>query len=297
MHLWRPTSTSTGSSTQNQVLAAPVVRTEVPWAMTPDTANTYAAGAVVTANEDPVIVDDSVTISDTKTSQPIFTIDVTDADTTDLVAVTSGFSVMKTTGSSLFSVRRLLECRKLSTDYHCHRPLRRHRHLNNYSHRYEYSPAYELWLKAGSASTLNHDVTAVESMTITCSDGTDQITSSYKVDISDAAPVLTNFAGTSGPLGDLSPFTVTDQDDAISCSINAPESAKFGITKVDTATGAQHVVTLFSDVILMMMMIVIYTAAAAAFDDDVIVMMMMMSRRRRRRWMLMMVRRRWVNFC
>ncbi|KAH3879640.1 hypothetical protein DPMN_003546 [Dreissena polymorpha] len=107
-------------------------------------------------------------------------------------------------------------------------------------------------------------------MTITCSDGTDQITSSYKVDISDAAPVLTNFAGTSGPRGDLSPFTVTDQDDAISCSINAPESAKFGITKVDTATGAQHVVTLFSDVILMMMMIVIYTAAAAAYDDDVI---------------------------
>ncbi|KAH3895734.1 hypothetical protein DPMN_019899 [Dreissena polymorpha] len=100
-------------------------------------------------------------------------------------------------------------------------------------------------------NTLNHDATAVESMTITCSDGTDQITSSYKVDISDA-------------------FTVTDQDDAISCSINAPESAKFGITKVDTATGAQHVVTLFSDVILMMMMIVIYTAAAAAYDDDVI---------------------------
>ncbi|KAH3879081.1 hypothetical protein DPMN_002982 [Dreissena polymorpha] len=40
--------------------------------------------------------------------------------------------------------------------------------------------------------------------------------------------------------------------------------------RVDTATGAQHVVTLFSDVILMMMMIVIYTAAAAAYDDDVI---------------------------
>lgn len=56
------------------------------------------------SDEDPVIVDDSVTISDTKTSQPIFTIDVTDADTTDLVAVTSGFSVMKTAGSSLFSV-------------------------------------------------------------------------------------------------------------------------------------------------------------------------------------------------
>ncbi|KAH3878276.1 hypothetical protein DPMN_002164 [Dreissena polymorpha] len=104
---------------------------------------------------------------------------------------------------------------------------------------------YELWLKAGSASTLNHDATAAESMTITCSDGTDQITSSYKVDFSDA-------------------------DDAISCSINAPEIAKFGITKVDTATGAQHVVTLFSDIILMMMMIVIYTAAAAAYDDDVI---------------------------
>ncbi|XP_052278202.1 uncharacterized protein LOC127876769 [Dreissena polymorpha] len=99
-----PPSVAAGSSTQNQVLAAPVVGTEVPWAMTPDTANTYAAGAVVTANEDPVIVDDSVTISDTKTSQPIFTIDVTDADTTDLVAVTSGFSVMKTAGSSLFSV-------------------------------------------------------------------------------------------------------------------------------------------------------------------------------------------------
>jgi len=97
------------------------------------------------------------------------------------------------------------------------------------------------------------------------------------------APVLTNFAGTSGPLGDLSPvgtsvhqFTVTDQDDAISCSINAPESAKFGITKVNTATGSQRkfgdVITLmcrrryvslvtvirkFSGVILMMMMIVI----------------------------------------
>ncbi|KAH3895929.1 hypothetical protein DPMN_020098 [Dreissena polymorpha] len=237
-----PPSVAAGSSTQNQVLAAPVVGTEVPWAMTPDTANTYAAGAVVTA----IIVDDSVTISDTKTSQPIFTIDVTDAGTTDLVEVTSGFSVMKTAGSSLFSVVKTA------------------------------TGSYELWLKAGSASTLNHDVTAVESMTITCSDGTDQITSSYKVDISDAtrqinlAPVLTNFAGTSGPLGDLSPFTVTDQDDAISCSINAPESAKFGITKVDTATGAQHVVTLFSDVILMMMMIVIYTAAAAAYDDDVI---------------------------
>ncbi|KAH3879229.1 hypothetical protein DPMN_003132 [Dreissena polymorpha] len=84
-----------------------------------------------------------------------------------------------------------------------------------------------------------------------------------------------------------SDFTVTDQDDAISCSINAPESAKFGITTVDTATG-------FSDVILMMMMIVIYTAAAAAYDDDVIVMMMMMMmmmsrRRRRRRWMLMLM--------
>ncbi|KAH3737059.1 hypothetical protein DPMN_043635 [Dreissena polymorpha] len=56
------------------------------------------------SDEDPVIVDDSVTISDTKTSQPIFTIDVWDADTTDLVAVTSGFSVTKTAGSSLFSV-------------------------------------------------------------------------------------------------------------------------------------------------------------------------------------------------
>ncbi|KAH3859590.1 hypothetical protein DPMN_102407 [Dreissena polymorpha] len=83
-------------------------------------------------------------------------------------------------------------------------------------------------------------------MTIMCSDGTDQITSSYKVDISDVVSVLTNFAGTSGPLGDLLPvgtsvhqFTATDQDDAISCSINAPEGAKFGITKVDTATGAQ----------------------------------------------------------
>ncbi|KAH3897850.1 hypothetical protein DPMN_022046 [Dreissena polymorpha] len=306
MHLWRPTSTSSYELIAQQTFTAAVglntplstgtVEVEIDdvigwytsgaggpgrWdgSSLGDDANTYAAGAVVTANEDPVIVDDSVTISDTKTSQPIFTIDVTDADTTDLVAVTSGFSVMKTAGSSLFSVRRLLECRKLSTDYHCHRPLRRHRHRNNYSHRYEYT--YELWLKAGSASTLNHDVTAVESMTITCSDGTDQITSSYKVDISDA-------------------FTVTDQDDAISCSINAPESAKFGITKVDTATGAQHVVTLFSDVILMMMMIVIYTAAAAAYDDDVIVMMMMMMmsrrRRRRRRWMLMMMRR-WMNFC
>ncbi|KAH3894836.1 hypothetical protein DPMN_018995 [Dreissena polymorpha] len=45
---------------------------------------------------------------------------------------------------------------------------------------------YELWLKA---STLNHDVTAEKSMTITCSDGTDQITSSYKVDISDAIEI------------------------------------------------------------------------------------------------------------
>jgi len=68
--------------------------------------------------------------------------------------------------------------------------------------------------------------------------------------------VLTNFAGTSGPLGDLLPvgtsvhqFTATDQDDAISCSINAPEGAKFGITKVDTATGAQPK---FGDVITWM---------------------------------------------
>ncbi|KAH3883654.1 hypothetical protein DPMN_019897 [Dreissena polymorpha] len=44
-------SVAAGSSTQNQVLAAPVVGTEVPWAMTPDTANTYAAGAVVTASK------------------------------------------------------------------------------------------------------------------------------------------------------------------------------------------------------------------------------------------------------
>ncbi|KAH3896699.1 hypothetical protein DPMN_020878 [Dreissena polymorpha] len=107
--------------------------------------------------------------------------------------------------------------------------------------------AYELWLKAGSASTLSHDVTAAVAMTITCSDGTDQITSSYNVDIFDAVPVPTNFAGTSGPLGDLSlvgtsvhQFTITDQDDAISFSINAQEVAKFGITKVDTATGAQR---------------------------------------------------------
>ncbi|XP_052260897.1 mucin-5AC-like [Dreissena polymorpha] len=299
-----PPSVAAGSSTQNQVLAAPVVGTEVPWAMTPDTANTYAAGAVVTAHEDPVIVDDSVTISDTKTSQPIFTIDVTDANTTDLVAVTSGFSVMKTAGSSLFSVV------KTATGY----DIRSGASLSAGSYpltitatdrcgdtatgtitvtvtntapvfvpvslltvhptpisdvtttarslyafdvtdtnpitctvdntKFEIKTvgsAYELWLKAGSASTLNHDVTAVESMTITCSDRTDQITSSYKV------PVLTNFAGTSGPLGDLSPvgtsvhqFTVTDQDDAISCSINAQESAKFGITKLDTATGAQR---------------------------------------------------------
>ncbi|KAH3894799.1 hypothetical protein DPMN_018958 [Dreissena polymorpha] len=241
----------------NQVLAAPVVGTEVPWAMTPDTANTYAAGAVVTA----IIVDDSVTISDTKTSQPIFTIDVTDADTTDLVAVTSGFSVMKTAGSSLFSV--------VKTATGCTYPLNITA-TDRCGDTATGTITVTVTNTAESASTLNHDVTAVESMTITCSDGTDQITSSYKVDISDAAPVLTNFAGTSGPLGDLSPFTVTDQDDAISCSINAPESAKFGITKVDTATGAQHVVTLFSDVIFMMMMIVIYTAAAAAYDDDVI---------------------------
>ncbi|KAH3898628.1 hypothetical protein DPMN_022865 [Dreissena polymorpha] len=46
-----PPSVAAGSSTQNQVLAAPVVGTEVPWAMTPDTANTYAAGAVVTASK------------------------------------------------------------------------------------------------------------------------------------------------------------------------------------------------------------------------------------------------------
>ncbi|XP_052259125.1 uncharacterized protein LOC127863594 isoform X5 [Dreissena polymorpha] len=107
--------------------------------------------------------------------------------------------------------------------------------------------SHEVGLPAGSASTLSHDVTAAVAMTITCSDGTDQITSSYNVDIFDAVPVLTNFAGTSGPLGDLSPvgtsvqqFTITDQDDAISCSINAQEVAKFGITKVDTATGAQR---------------------------------------------------------
>jgi len=52
-----------------------------------------------------------------------------------------------------------------------------------------FTAAYELWLKAGSASSLNHDVTTEESMTIMCSDGTDQITSSYKVDISDAVCV------------------------------------------------------------------------------------------------------------
>ncbi|XP_052260491.1 serine-rich adhesin for platelets-like [Dreissena polymorpha] len=202
-------------------------------------------------DEDPVIVDDSVTISDTKTSQPIFTIDVTDADTTDLVAVTSGFSVMKTAGSSLFSVV------KTATGY----DIRSGASLSAGSYplnitatdrcgdtatgtitvtvtntapvfvpvslltvhptpisdvtttarslyafdatdsnpitctvdntKFEIKTlgsAYGLWLKAESASTLNHDVTAVESMTITCSDGTDQITSSYKVDISDAAP-------------------------------------------------------------------------------------------------------------
>ncbi|KAH3894824.1 hypothetical protein DPMN_018983 [Dreissena polymorpha] len=71
--------------------------------------------------------------------------------------------------------------------------------------------AYELWLKAGSASTLSHNVTAAVAMTITCSDGTDQITSSYNVDIFDAVPVLTNFAGTSGPLGDLSPVGTSVQ--------------------------------------------------------------------------------------
>ncbi|KAH3896461.1 hypothetical protein DPMN_020638 [Dreissena polymorpha] len=322
----------------NQVLAAPVVGTEVPWAMTPDTANTYAAGAVVTA----IIVDDSVTISDTKTSQPIFTIDVTDADTTDLVAVTSGFSVMKTAGSSLFSVVKTAtgydirsgaslsagsysltitatdRCGDTSTgtitvtvtntapvfvpvslltvhptpisdatttarslyafDITDTNPITCTVDNTKFEIK-TVGSAYELWLKAGSASTLNHDATAVESMTITCSDGTDQITSSYKVDISDAGragrgdcDIEVVYSSSRCEANGImkKSFTVTDQDDAISCSINAPESAKFGITKVDTATGAQHVVTLFSDVILMMMMIVIYTAAAAAYDDDVI---------------------------
>ncbi|KAH3740159.1 hypothetical protein DPMN_046854 [Dreissena polymorpha] len=55
------------------------------------------------SDEDPVFVDDSVTISDTKTSQPIFTIDGTDVDTTDLGAVNSGLSVTKTAGSSISS--------------------------------------------------------------------------------------------------------------------------------------------------------------------------------------------------
>ncbi|KAH3690530.1 hypothetical protein DPMN_194237 [Dreissena polymorpha] len=45
------TTTTGSSSTQSQVLANPGVGTEVPWAMTPDTTNTYAAGAVVTANK------------------------------------------------------------------------------------------------------------------------------------------------------------------------------------------------------------------------------------------------------
>ena len=60
-------------------------------------------------------------------------------------------------------------------------------------------------------------------------------------------PVLSDIAGVTGPIGDLAAagttihqFTVTDQDDVISCSVDPPENSKFAINTIDGAAGTQR---------------------------------------------------------
>lgn len=59
--------------------------------------------------------------------------------------------------------------------------------------------------------------------------------------------MLSDLNGVSGPIGDLSAagttihqFTVTDQDDVISCSVDPPENSAFTINALDGTAGTQR---------------------------------------------------------
>ncbi|XP_052251637.1 uncharacterized protein LOC127858491 [Dreissena polymorpha] len=99
---------------------------------------------------------------------------------------------------------------------------------------------FEVWIKSTvtQASIDFNDQTVPLPLTIKCTDGNvvNDITGTFNVNIVDAPPLITVLPLIGSAIDDglqaaatLQTFSVTDSDDVVTCSIRAPEDARFEV--------------------------------------------------------------------
>ncbi|XP_052257244.1 uncharacterized protein LOC127862243 isoform X1 [Dreissena polymorpha] len=100
-------------------------------------------------------------------------------------------------------------------------------------------PEFQVWIIAAviqaSIAFNNHAVPVP--LTTTCTDGNTAITGTFSVNIVDEPPVISALPASGTAINDglqttaaiLSTFSVTDSDDAVTCSVRVPQNARFEV--------------------------------------------------------------------
>ncbi|KAH3898631.1 hypothetical protein DPMN_022868 [Dreissena polymorpha] len=100
-------------------------------------------------------------------------------------------------------------------------------------------PEFQVWVSAAvtQASIDFNDQAVPLPLTITCTDGNTAITGTFNVNIVDEPPVISVLPAIGTAINDglqtvatiLHTFSVTDSDDAVNCSVRAPQNARFEV--------------------------------------------------------------------
>ncbi|XP_052257246.1 uncharacterized protein LOC127862243 isoform X2 [Dreissena polymorpha] len=108
-------------------------------------------------------------------------------------------------------------------------------------------PEFQVWIIAAviqaSIAFNNHAVPVP--LTTTCTDGNTAITGTFSVNIVDEPPVISALPASGTAINDglqttaaiLSTFSVTDSDDAVTCSVRVPQNARFEVVAATSPGG------------------------------------------------------------